>query len=231
MENPVKRSRKLWVLLGVPLAIVAAVIVSGLILGGGYTTEQTAQRNFTIEEDFTKVRKIMVRTDASKEIVTMGGDSEFVDQQWSEAAVNAAGENIGESLLQVMLSADPDWRIELDGTLHVRTLDEYVGQNVIKLEQHVEIVPDRIESRTKLVEGSERLLDYALLTRLSRDGEKTKVELELTQKIKTHAPWYAHFIADRRVRASAARALEHQETAMRQFIKDNADKAGLFPLR
>jgi len=223
-------SRKLWVLAGVPLVILAAVYVSGLVLGGDYTTEQTAQRDFTSEDDFTQVRKIMVRTNASKEIVTMGGDSEFVDQQWSEAAVNAAGENIGESLLQTMLSADPNWRIELTGALQVRTLDEYVGQNIIKLNQEVEIVPDKIESKVTLLEGSERLVGYAMTTRLSRDGEKTKVELKLTQKIKTYAPWYAHGIANRRVRASAERALEHQETAMRRFLEENADKAGLFPL-
>ncbi len=231
LEQRPKLSRKWWFLVGVPVAILAAVYVSGVILGGDYTTEQTAQRTFTIEDDFTKVRKIMVRTNASKEIVTMGGDSEFVDQKWSEAAVNAAGENVGESLLQTMLSSDPDWRIELTGTLQVRTLDEYVGQNVIKLEQHVEIVPDKIESRTKLLEGSERLRGYALLTRLSRDGERTKVELELTQEIKTHAPWYAHAIADRRVLASATRAVDNQEAAMRRFLEENADKAGLFPLR
>ena len=231
MENTPRPSRKLWVLVGVPLAIVAAVIVSGLMFRGEYTTEQTVTRNFTIEDDFTKVRKIMVRTNASKEIVTMGGDSEFVDQEWREAAVNTAGENIGENLLQAVLSNDPDWRLELDGTLHIRTLDEYVGKYVIKLEQHVEIVPDRIESQTKLLEGSERLVGYAMGTRLSRDGEHTKVELELTQKIKTAAPWFAHGIADRRVRASAERALEHQEAAMRRFIEENADKAGLFPLR
>ena len=68
-------------------------------------------------------------------------------------------------------------------------------------------------------------------TRLSREGQQTKVELELTQQIKTNAPWFAHGIADRRVRASADRALSNQESAMRRLIEENADKAGLFPLR
>ena len=222
-------ARRLWV--GFLLAILTAVVVLGLITGGEYATEQTATRIFTIEEDFTKVRKIMVRTNAAKEIVTMGGDSEFVDQQWRDADVNPGGENIGEALLNSVLSSDPDWKLELDGTLRVRTLDEYIGQSVVKLKQHVEIVPDRIESQVELLEGSERLLNYAMSTRLSRDGEQTKVELELTQEINTAAPWFAHGIANRRVRASAARALENQEAAMRRLIEENADKAGLFPLR
>jgi hypothetical protein len=224
-----KSARLLWV--GALLTILVAFIVLGLVRGGEYTTEQNAMRTFTIESDFTKVRKIMVRTNAAKEIVTMGGDSEFVDQQWEDADIQPGGENIGEALLNSLLSADPDWKLELDGTLQVRTLDEYIGQSVVTLEQHVEIAPDGIESQVKLLEGTERLLDYSMSTRLSRDGEQTKVELELTQKIKTDAPWFAHGIANRRVRASAARALENQEAAMRRLIEENADKAGLFPLR
>lgn len=231
MDESPPSLRKFWLWFGTPVAILVAVYISGLILDHQYTTEQTAQRSFTIDDDFTKVRKIMVRTNASKEIVTMGGDSEFVDQQWSEAAVNAAGENIGQAFLQTILSDDPDWSLHLEGILQVRTLDPYIGKNLIKLDQNVEISPDKIDSRVKLVEGTARLLGYAMQTQLSRDGEKTAVELELTQKIKTHAPWYAHGIADRRVLASAEQALEHQESAMRQFLKENADKAGLFPLR
>jgi hypothetical protein len=231
MEESSRSSHKYWSWFGIPVAILVAVYISGLILDHQYTTEKTATRSFTIDDDFTKIRKIMVRTNASKEIVTMGGDSEFVSQQWSEAAVNAAGENIGTALLQTMLSGDPNWSLELKGTLQVRTLDPYIGENLIKLDQTVEISPDKIDSQAKLVEGTERLLGYAMQTQLSRDGEKTAVELELTQKIKTQAPWYAHSIADRRVLASAKRALEHQESAMRRFLKENADKAGLFPLR
>ncbi|MCH7752370.1 MAG: hypothetical protein IH898_09490, partial [Planctomycetes bacterium] len=164
-------------------------------------------------------------------IVTMGGDREFVDQQWQDADIDPGGDDIGEALLKSVLSADPDWKLELDGTLQVRTLDEYIGQNVITLKQHVEIVPDRIESQVELLEGSEQLLDYSMSTRLYREGQQTKVELELTQQIKTNAPWFAHGIADRRVRASAERALANQESAMRRLIEENADKAGLFPLR
>lgn len=231
MDDQNKRKSTRWLWVGAVLAILVVTVVSGLVIGGEYTTEQKATREFTIEDDFTKVRKIMVRTKAAQEIVTMGGDSEFVDQQWQDADVETGGENIGEALLSSVLSANPDWKLELDGTLEVRTLDEYIGRNVVKLKQHVEIVPDEIKSRVELLEGSERLLGYAMNTRLFRDGEKTKVVLELTQQIKTSAPWFAHGIADRRVRASATRALENQEAAMRRLIEENADKAGLFPLR
>lgn len=231
MENPKERisARRLWV--GTVLAILAAAVAWGLVKGGDYTTKQKATLTFTIDEDFTKVRKIMVRTNAAKEIVTMGGDSEFVDQHWKDADVETGGENIGEALLSSVLSSDPDWKLELDGTLQVRTLDKYIGQSVVTLKQHVEITPNQIESKVELAKGSERLLGYGMNTRLFREGEQTKVDLELMQEIKTDAPWFAHSIADRRVRASAEKALANQESAMRQLIEDNADKAGLFPLR
>ena len=231
MDDQLERRSARWLWVSVLLTILAVAVVLGLVIGGEYTTKQTATRSFTIEDDFTTVRKIMVRTNAAKEIVTMGGDSEFVDQRWQDADIDPGDEDIGKALLQSVLSTDPDWKLELVGTLKVRTLGEYIGRNVVTLKQHVEIVPDRIESQVELLEGSERLLDYSMSTRLSREGQQTKVELELTQQIKTNAPWFAHGIADRRVRASADRALSNQESAMRRLIEENADKAGLFPLR
>jgi hypothetical protein len=224
-----KSARRLWV--GALFAVLAIAVGLGLLIGGEYTTEQKVSRTFEIEYDFTKVRKTMIRTEASKEIVTMGGDSEFVDQQWQDADIQTGGENIGEALLNSIFSDDPNWKLELDGILRIRTLDEYIGQNVITLTQKVVITPDAIDSQVDLKEGSERLAGYSMRTQLSRDGEKTKVELELTQKIKTDAPWFAHGIANRRVRDSAARALENQEGAMKRLIEENIDKAGVFPLR
>jgi hypothetical protein len=223
-----------WIVLivvGVLAAFVAPLAFSS------YQTRQTATRRFTIEEDFTKVRKILVRTDGAKQIVTMAGDSEFVDQKWSA----------GGAELDSLKLLDPQWRLELHGTLRVRTKDEYVGEHEIALDQQVEIEPDFLDSRVKMKEPSERLKDYAMHTRFDRAaGEQetndagaeqeeaaavTQVELQLSQEILTHAPWFAHGVADRRVKASAERALANQETAIRQLIEKNRDKNWLFPLK
>ncbi|MCA9231180.1 MAG: hypothetical protein KDA57_11035 [Planctomycetales bacterium] len=212
------------------LGLLVLFAGSAFVLPREYPTEQTATLSFVIEEDFTKVRKIMVRTDAAKEIVTMGGGSEFVEQTWEGGNVDAGAEKLGEALLRGVLSSDPDWRLELNGKLKVRTLDEYVGQNVVTLQQNVEIVPDHIQSDTILLEGSERLLGYEMTTRLEREGEHSRVTLKLTQEIKTEAPWFAHGIADRRVRASVEKTLANQEAAMRKLIADNRDANWLFPL-
>jgi hypothetical protein len=225
-----KISNTLKLGLGLPLLALAVAVVAGFVWRGEYPTEQTADRTFVIAEDFTKVRKIMVRTDAAKEIVTMGGGSEFVEQEWEEASAAAAGEDFGRKLLKNVLSSSPDWELKLHGTLKVRTLDDYIGENVVTLEQDVEIVPDHLQSDTKLLEGAGRLLGYAMTTRLEREQDHTRVTLQLIQEINTDAPWFAHGIADRRVRASAERTLANQETAMRQLIKENRDQNWLFPL-
>ena len=222
------RKKLAWIV--VPLLLVLIPIVGGFIWWGEYTTEQTAELSFVIEDDFTKVRKIMVRTNASKEIITMGGGSEFVEQEWDELNVSAPGEDVGQALLNV-LSTDPNWELKLVGTLKVRTLDEYIGENVVSLEQDVKITPDLINSDTNLIEGSEKLVGYAMTTRLEREEDHTRVLLKLTQEIKTLAPWFAHGIADQRVLASAQRTLENQEVAMRKLIADNRDKNWFFPLR
>lgn len=212
--------------------ILAAPFVWGLVYRGAYPTRQAASRDFVIEEDFTTVRKILVRKDAAKQIVTMGGGSEFVAQQWRELTVDAGHRAIGEGMLLDLLAGDPDWQLELVGDLQVRTLDEYIGSHVVALDQHVEITPDLVDSEVVLDEGTERLTAYQMATRFSRTPEnQTRVELALEQEIVTDAPWFAHGIADRRVLASVERTLDNQAEAIRRVIEENKDDVGTLPLR
>jgi hypothetical protein len=211
-------------------AVLVAAFAASWVLTGEYTTEQTAERSFVIDEDFTKVRKIMVRTNAAKQIITMGGTSEFVEQKWEEASIQSPKGTVAEALLSAVLSPDPGWKLELVGELKVRTLDDYVGKEVVELKQTVEITPDLINSVSDLVKGSERLLGYKMITRQEREGDHTRITLTLTQKIKTHAPWFAHGIADRRVYESAMNSVKRQEAAMIKLIDENKDQSWLFPL-
>jgi hypothetical protein len=134
-------------------------------------------------------------------------------------------------LLEMMVA--PNWRIELHGTLKVRTLDDYIGKLEIELEQDVEIEPDFLHSEVTLEKPKGRLEGYHMITRFSRDeaAGKSKVDLSLTQRILTTAPWFAHAVADRRVFESADRTLKNQEAAIRKLIADNIDDVPLLPLR
>ncbi|RIK79348.1 MAG: hypothetical protein DCC67_10690 [Planctomycetota bacterium] len=205
------------------LAVVIVAVGGGLLLRGEYATTQTARRTFVIDEDFTSVRKILVRTDSAKQIVAMGGGSEFISQQWSA---------IGGAIDSIKL-LDPQWRLQLHGTLRVRTKDPYIGQHPIALEQDVVIEVDFLNSDVTLKQPAERLKQYHMKTRFERDPSagNTRVALELTQEILTDAPWFAHGIADRRVRSSAEQTLANQERAIRRLVAEHIDDVPVFPLR
>jgi hypothetical protein len=212
-----RRSRKaIWAYAAA--LVVLAFVASVFLLPRQYASQQAIERSFTVDVDFSTVRKILVRTDALKRIITMTGDSEFLEQKWSA---------VGGGLESLNLR-DPKWRLDLHGNLKVRTLDPYVGQHEILLKQDVKIEPDQLDSAVDLAEGSPRLLDYEMTTRFVRDETgKTRVEQRLMEKILTDAPWFAHPIADARVRASVERSLANQERAIRQVIDENRNQRWL----
>lgn len=225
MENasadvPPRLYTRRW-LLGLALALLllfVGIVISAFAMRGEYPTTQTVERSFVIDEDFTKVRKILVRTDAAKQIVTMTGDSQFIDQQWNTIGAGLEGERL----------LDLKWQLGLEGTLQVKTQDPYIGEQRITLRQTVQIDPDQILSDVTLTKPSERLLQYAMVTHFQRQPDgKSLVRQQLTQEILTDAPWFAHAIADRRVHASAEQALENQEAAIRQIIAENRDQRWL----
>ena len=217
-----KLSRNLrWTLVTL-LAVFIGALAGGMIFRGEYLSSQTVRRSFTIDQNFTAVRKIL-RKEGTEQIITLGGDSEFISQHWT-----AGGVDVDEVRL-----IGSEWRLELHGNLRVRTRDDYIGEQVLELAQEVEIEPDFLHSEVKLKEPAERLKNYAMTTHFERDeaSGQSRVDLKLTQDILTDAPWFAHGIADRRVRASAAQTLENQEAAIRTLIADNIDDVPLLPLR
>jgi hypothetical protein len=221
----VKLKRKtLGFLLGV-VATLAAVFVLSLVFREEYPSRQTAKRTFMLDEDFTAVRKILVRNDAAKQIVTMGGSSEYISDDMESIGLDA-GKPLDELL-------NPDWRLHVNGTLRVRTKDDYVGRHEIALAQDIEITPDFLHSESRLKEPKGRLKEYDMKTYFDRDQSSgnARVSLELTQQILTEAPFWAHGIADRRVRQSAEKTLANQEAAIRKLIAEHIEDVPLFPLR
>jgi hypothetical protein len=220
----VSRNTKLAV--GAILGVTALAVAAGLVFRGEYASTQGATRSFAINDNFTGVRKVLVRTDAAKQIVTMGGGSTFVSQDWQ-----TVGGDPGGTLRDLI--EDPNWRLELHGTLTVLTKDDYIGEHEIMLDQHVVITPDSLVSEVHLKEPTARLKKYDMTTSFKRNsqGGDTEVDLALTQEILTDAPWFAHGIADRRVLASVEKTLANQEAAIRKVIADNIGDVPLFPLR
>lgn len=218
-DSPTRPKRRFLLAIAIAgVLMVGGLAIAAFTIRGSYPTTQTVERSFIIDEDFTRVRKILVRTDATKSIVTMTGDSQFIGQQWNTIGAGLEGERL----------LDLKWKLGLEGVLQVRTNDAYIGEQDITLRQTVHIDPDQIPSDVQLVRPSERLLQYAMVTHFERQPNgKTVVHQRLTQEILTDAPWFAHGIADRRVYGSAERALENQEAAIRKIIAENRDQRWL----
>jgi hypothetical protein len=215
-----KRSRNIIMgVVGLVVLIGLALAASMLVVSNEYPTRQTAEVTFSLADDFTEVRKILVRTGATKQIIIMAGDNEFLEEQWT---------SLGGGLDSLKIW-DPGWRLEMNGLLKLRSRDEYIGRPEVLLTQAVKVTPDEVLSDVDLKEGSERLLDYEMITHFLRDEKQknTRVELRLTQEILTTAPWFARGIADRRVHASAMRALQNQKRAILKLIADNRGKGWL----
>ncbi len=219
-EQPMNRKRLLMAMLVISLGL--SPFLWGLVFRDAYTSRQQAERNLTLDEDFTIVRKILIRKDGAKRIIEMGGDSQFIRQEWGALSGEVAS----------IRWSDPNWRLALDGILTVRTLNEYVGSHEIELDQKIEITVDRVDSDVRLRKPAGRLRDYQLTTRFSRtERNQTRVEIRLEQEIMTDAPWFAHSIADDRVLAAVERSITKQQSGIRRFIAENRDEVPFFPLK
>lgn len=207
--KPRKSHKLLRTLLAMAILAVALLGISMLVISNQYPTEQTATVEFPLPDAFAETRKILIRTGATKQIITMAGDNTFLEEKWSK---------VGGSF-----NPFKPMHLELQGTMKVQSNDEYVGKPIVELTQDTRIALDEVHSHAKMAKAGERLLDYDLVTHFLSDDENgnTLVKLQLTQKVLTKAPWFAHGVADRRVLASANRALLNQKRAIIKLMDEN----------
>ena len=204
-------------------AVLGAVTVLTVVLVAAvplrYQTAATVEHRYVLEEPFSRVRKILVRTNAVKNVVGMT-NSEFIDQQWEQLSLDVD-----------RLLFDAQWNVQGEGQLRVRTKDEYVGEHVIDLRQRVDIQPDLMHVTTKLQTPTDRLKDYDVATTFGEDsGGGTLVQSQLTLEIDTSAPLLFRSVARRRVREAAYRSLHGQEVAIRQVVDQHRDEVLILPL-
>ena len=192
------------------------------ILPRQYPTRQTARRSFTLDDDFNLVRKILVRTGGTKQIMTMAGDSEFLDEQW---------DTVGGGL-DSFNPLNLDWKLDLNGKLKVRSRDDYVGRPVVTLTQVVQINREEVHSTVDLDERSERLWDYEMVTHFARGD--TEHQTRVGSGVDAGDPDHGALVRPlhrRPPRASLGRPRwPTRSAAIRQLIADNRDKRWLLLL-
>ena len=214
------------------LIIAAAVAVPVALLVFvplPYEASARVENEYRIEEPFPRVRKIMVRTNAVKDVVGMS-KSEFIDQEW-----DALSFDIGQLL------RDPEWEIAGKGRLKVLTKDPYVGEHLITLLQDVQVRQGTIEVVTALETPTDRLREYRVeshfgsaLSAESGSGlagpqDATLVRSSLLLTIATRTPLVWRSVALRRVHDAARESLAAQETAIQKVVAENRDSLLLLP--
>lgn len=194
-------------------AVGIVVLVLGLLwvtsIGSRYPVEVTQEGSFKIDMPFEELRKIMVRSNACKEIINADPGSKLISQKWDNTDFH----------LGKIDFLHPHWQVNAQGQLKVEFTDAYIGTAVADLTQTVTIVPDKIESLIKLKQPQGRLLGYAVTTEMfSKDG-KSEVKQTLQLKIETPAPWFARGYARSRVKSSARRIVASMEKHILAAVK------------
>jgi hypothetical protein len=230
------RRKRLKLALGIAVALFIAL--AGVVLWPQeHLVRRTARETFYIDMPFEEVRKILVRSEATDDILALGDMGELKEYTWTKRGLGLESLNIFNPLATKPASSEggfslagvnlfnPDWRIHAEAVMKVQTSDEeYVGSHLITLTQDVDIEQEFLESTILLAEGTERLRDYENRTRFSPDGERTKVETSLTLSILVSAPNFLREHANRRVQANAAGKLETQKAGIHHVIDENKGK-------
>jgi hypothetical protein len=203
-------------------ALLLAALAAVVAWPRDFLVRQTARETIYVELPFEDVRKILVRSEATDDIMAVGNSGELKEYTLTKRGLGLKTLNI----------FDPNWRVYAEAIMKVQTHDEeYVGSHLITLKQDVEIENDSLKSAIHLDEGTDRLRDYENITVFSPDGARTKIETSLTLSILVTAPGFARDVAAGRVYASAADKVQNQVAAILRVIEKRKDQPlPLFPI-
>ena len=192
------------------VAVIAILSASWFLTQKEITVESSATHEFTINEPMTRVRKILVRTNAAKKVVAMS-DGRLVDQELDDVDFKR-----GDKLL------DGKWKLDGDSKLNVEINDAWLGKVDLQIEQQADVQKEKLLVSNKMVESSGGITKYnssMSLTPTSGGGD-AKFETSLSLEITTKANFFTKSAVERNIKAAAGKALETQEEAFRQIVKD-----------
>lgn len=210
-----KNTTRNYFLIGLAIvAVIAGIAMPVLTL----EVASEAQHRFELDVRMARVRKIMVRTNAVKKIVAMA-DATLLDQKWQNMAFESEG-----SLLK------GDWNVSGEGRLSIQINDAYLGQQSIRLNQTIDVEPDRLYSINDLIEPSESIREYASTLELIPDADNNAVvECTLKLKIRTTASLLTRAYVRQEIEAAAAKSLDQQEIAIRELVDEQSGKLIIMP--
>ena len=171
---------------------------------------------FYIDTNFDVVRKIMVRNDCLEEIVSYQ-HGEVLDQKWED--------------LDITMVTLRKWDIDGVGRLVVKAEDPEAGALILPFEQTVHVRHDNIKSHTYLIDPVKYLKDYQTKVEMSRDGDRTKVVLEVSLKYGRKLPASYVEYMDTKVQESADKGCAKAKEALIAVVAKYRDRKFTIPLR
>ena len=202
-----KRSHKVISIVAVSLLGFGLFLWSAI--GNHYVVAMSDSHSFTIDMPFVSLRKILVQTNASSEIINAGEHSRLISVKTRNR----------EAHLNNILAPRKSWEGSEVRDLTLEISDPYIGTRTAPFTQHVSVTPGTIDSVIKLASTEGPLLGYNVTTHIGGSGKASQFNTTLEMKIDTPAPWFARWFARMRVRSTMRRTLRAQEEEIRAAVE------------
>ena len=202
-----KRSHKVISIVAVSLLGFGLFLWSAI--GNHYVVAMSDSHSFTIDMPFVSLRKILVQTNASSEIINAGEHSKLI-------SINTRNR---EGHINNILAPRKSWEGSEVRDLTLQISDPYIGTRTAPFTQHVSVTPGSIHSVIKLNQPEGPLLGYNVTTHIGGNANASQFNTTLEMKIDTPAPWFAHWFARSRVRSTMRRTLRAQEEEIRAAVE------------
>ena len=196
-------------LFGAALLFILYWLLATKVFNHRSVVDLTRSRSFTLDMPFVPLRKILVNTDAAKDIINAGEHSTLISKTT----------NSREGHLNNILAPLQSWEGSEVNALMLRITDPYIGTRDAAFTQHVSVTPGSIHSVIELDKPEGPLLFYKITTQISGDGSGSKFETTLEMKFDTPAPWLTHWYARMQVRRAMRRTLRAQETQIKGAVE------------
>lgn len=203
-------------ILGTMIVIIFLLGCLGLYIFRDHASQGNREGTFFIDVEFDKVRKVMVRNNCLEEIVSYQ-HGEVLDQEWED--------------LDLSMRRLTKWDIDGVGRLIVKTEDPEAGTLVLPFKQKVAVREDYIDSTTVLMEPVGYLADYRTAVKMSRDGDRTKVELTVSLEYGRKLPANYVEYMDTKVQESADIGWLKAKEAFIAVVNKYKDRRFTLPLR
>jgi len=181
---------RFWI---IPVIALSAILLIYAATSLKQTVSNKTATSYRMEEPFDKVRKNLVRTNSMDEFVE-AQHGQLLDIKYEKLEMNIA-RLFGQK-----------WEIRGRTVATVKQENEWIGDQILIIQQKLYISPDKLLVESKLRKPTPFIKEYTQYTTVEREGNGTRVRENIDMTISVIAP---------------------KPFVSKQFIKDEMDKASI----